>query len=175
MERSSRFEQLVRPHLAAAFNLAFWLVRSRSDAEDIVQEALLRAFRSFGGFEGNAIRPWFFAIVRNTAYSWLGSHQLSAEVVSLEEADIPLDEPSAEDRMVQEADRELLLECLARLPPIFREILVLREIEGLGYREIGEITGVASGTVMSRLSRGRNELRKLLLQKIGDGQVNAVR
>lgn len=182
----SRFEQMALPHMEAAFNLAFWLLRSRSDAEDVVQEAYLRAFRAFAGFRGEEIRPWLFAIVRNAAYRALNSRQRSANVISLDEAlpgragdDGPAPEiadpgPSAEELMIRSAERDLVRLALAELPPAFREVVVLREIEGLGYREIAEITGTVVGTVMSRLSRGREELRKALARKLAKDQSNAL-
>jgi RNA polymerase sigma-70 factor (ECF subfamily) len=168
--------------MEAAFNLAFWLVRSRADAEDIVQEAYLRAFRAFEGFRGGDIRPWLLAIVRNTAYRWLSNRRRSGTVVSLEEAfaegsghdDIAADEPTAEERLIGAAERDYVLRALAELPPAFREVLVLREIEALSYRDIAEVTGVPVGTVMSRLSRGRGELRKVLMRLIDKDEPNAM-
>src|SRR5215467_171343 len=114
------------------------------------------------------MRPWLLAIVRNTAYRWLSNRRRSGTVVSLEEAfaegsgqdDIAADEPTAEERLIGAAERDYVLRALAELPPAFREVLVLREIEALSYRDIAEVTGVPVGTVMSRLSRGRGELRK---------------
>jgi RNA polymerase sigma-70 factor (ECF subfamily) len=168
--------------MEAAFNLAFWLVRSRADAEDIVQEAYLRAFRAFDGFRGGDMRPWLLAIVRNTAYRWLSNRRRSGTVISLEEAfaegsghdDIASDEPTAEERLIGAAERDYVLRALAELPPAFREVLVLREIEGFAYREIAKVTGVPVGTVMSRLSRGRGELRKVLTRLMGKDEPNAM-
>jgi RNA polymerase sigma-70 factor, ECF subfamily len=179
-----QFEPLALPCMEAAFNLAFWLVRSRADAEDIVQEAYLRAFRAFDGFRGGDMRPWLLAIVRNTAYRWLSNRRRSGTVVSLEEAfaegggqtadDIASDEPTAEERLIGAAERDYVLRALAELPPAFREVLVLREIEGLSYRDIAEVTGVPVGTVMSRLSRGRGELRKALTRLMDKDEPNAM-
>jgi RNA polymerase sigma-70 factor, ECF subfamily len=179
-----QFEPLALPCMEAAFNLAFWLVRSRADAEDIVQEAYLRAFRAFDGFRGGDMRPWLLAIVRNTAYRWLSNRRRSGTVISLEEAfaegggqsvdEIASDEPTAEERLIGAAERDYVLRALAELPPAFREVLVLREIEGLAYREIAEVTGVPVGTVMSRLSRGRGELRKVLTRLMGKDEPNAM-
>ena len=173
MGQLSNFEQVALPHMPAAFNLAFWLVRSHADAEDVVQEAYLRAFRAFDGFRGADVRPWLLAIVRNAAYRWLSNRRRSANVISLNEAferngeeteavQIASDAPSSEARLIGEVDRAIVHRALAELPPIFREVLMLREIEGLRYREIAEVTGAPVGTVMSRLSRGRSELRKVL-------------
>src|SRR5499433_2889906 len=179
-----QFEPLALPCMEAAFNLAFWLVRSRADAEDIVQEAYLRAFRAFDGFRGGDMRPWLLAIVRNTAYRWLSNRRRSGTVISLEEAfadgsgqsadDIASDEPTAEERLIGAAERDYVVRALAELPPTFREVLVLREIEALSYRDIAEVTGVPVGTVMSRLSRGRGELRKVLTRLLGKDEPNAM-
>jgi RNA polymerase sigma-70 factor, ECF subfamily len=186
MSTVASFERLALQHLDAAYNLAFWLVRSRPDAEDVVQEAYLRAFRSFGSFRGDDMRPWLLAIVRNAAYRWMGQRRRSGNVVSLEEAhvggpgdeigevQIASEEPSAEERLIGETERGYVLRGLAELPPAFREALVLREIEGLSYRAIAEVTGVPIGTVMSRLSRGRDELRKVLTRMIEKDEQNAV-
>ncbi|MFA6964499.1 MULTISPECIES: sigma-70 family RNA polymerase sigma factor [Bosea] len=186
MQPPSRFEQLALPHQEAAFNLAYWLLRSRADAEDAVQEAFLRAFRAFDSFRGEEFRPWLFAIVRNVSYRMLNSRQRAANVISLDAAlpghdheggsylNIAADEPSAEDVMMGEVDRDLVRLALAELPAAFREVVVLREIEGLGYREIAEITGTVVGTVMSRLSRGRMLLRQTLARKIGKDRSHAV-
>jgi len=182
----SRFERLALPCMEAAFNLAFWLLRSRPDAEDVVQEAYLRALRAFDGFQGDDMRPWLLAIVRNCAYRWLSNRRRSGSVVSLDEAfagsgedepgarQIAAEGPSAEERLIGAADRDYVLRALAELPPAFREVLVLREIEECSYREIAEVTGAPVGTVMSRLSRGRAELRKALTRLIEKDEPNAV-
>ena len=133
MSNLSRFKRLALPHMGTAFNLAFGLSRSRPDAEDIVQEAYLRALRSFGGFRGEDLRPWLLAIVRNAAYRWLAARQRAGNVVSLEETlsghgadslrphEAASDEPSAEQRLVDAAERDCVLRALAELPPAFRE------------------------------------------------------
>jgi RNA polymerase sigma-70 factor (ECF subfamily) len=173
MGQLSNFERVALPHMPAAFNLAFWLVRSQADAEDVVQEAYLRAFRAFDGFRGVDVRPWLLAIVRNVAYRWLSNRRRSANVISLNEAferngegaeaaQVASDSPSSEAQLIGEVDRAIVHTALAELPPIFREVLMLRELEGLRYQEIAEVTGAPVGTVMSRLSRGRSELRKVL-------------
>lgn len=172
--------------MEAAYNLAFWLVRSRTDAEDIVQEAYLRAFRAFDGFHGEDMRPWLLAIVRNCAYRWLNNRRRSGTVISLEEAfgdgegeaggagEMAADEPTAEDRLIGAVERDYVLRALAELPPALREVLVLREIEDLSYRDIAEVMGAPIGTVMSRLSRGRGELRKVLARLIEKDEPDAV-
>jgi RNA polymerase sigma-70 factor, ECF subfamily len=182
----ARFERLALQHLEAAHNLAYWLVRSRADAEDVVQEAYLRALRSFETFRGEDIRPWLLAIVRNAAYRWLSNRRRAENVISLEQAyvtgagedigegQIASEEPGAEERLIGATERDYVLRALAELPPAFREALVLREIEGLSYRDIATTTGVPIGTVMSRLSRGRLELRKVLTRLIEKDESNAM-
>lgn len=185
MSSLSRFERLALSHLDAAFNLALWLVRSEPDAEDIVQESYMRAFRGFHGFAGTDIKPWLLAIVRNAAYRWLSNRRRAANVVSLDEAfggpgeehgesQIACEDPTPEAQLIGEVDRGLVRSALAELPPIFREAMVLREIEGLAYREISQVTGAPIGTVMSRLARGRRELRKALNRLMEKNKSNAL-
>jgi RNA polymerase sigma-70 factor, ECF subfamily len=185
MGQLSSFERLALPHLGAAFNLAFWLVRSEPDAEDIVQESYMRAFRAFQGFVGTDVKPWLLAIVRNAAYRWLSNRRRAANVISLDEAfggpgdepaegQIASEDPTPEARLMGEVDRGLVRSALAELPPIFREVIVLREIEGLAYREISRVTGAPIGTVMSRLARGRRELRKTLSRLMDKDKPNAL-
>ena len=155
-----------------ATTLAYWIVRSRADAEDVVQDAYLRAWRAFAGWRGDDIRPWFYAIVRNVAYRRLSDRQRGSNVISLDVAlsgtqdavplEIASDVPSAEDLLISADTVAQVRTALADLPPIFREVLVLREIEGMSYREIAVITGTVIGTVMSRLARGREDLREAL-------------
>jgi|SRR6516164_2055556 RNA polymerase sigma-70 factor (ECF subfamily) len=156
-----RFDLLILPHLDAAYNLARWLVGNPADAEDIVQEAFLRALRFFDGFRGADSRAWLLKIVRNTSYSWLRKNrptQLTDEFDETIHSDENADE-SAEMKLLSRAESERVINALEALPLTFREILVLREIEGLSYKEISEVTGVAMGTVMSSLSRARHRLR----------------
>jgi RNA polymerase sigma-70 factor (ECF subfamily) len=185
VDQLSSFERLTLPHLDAAFNLAFLLVRSEPDAEDIVQDSYMRAFRGFHGFAGTDVKPWLLAIVRNAAYRWLSNRRRSTNVVSLDEGfggpggasaelQIASEEPTAEAQLIGEVDRRLVRNALAELPPIFREVVVLREIEGLAYREISRVTGAPVGTVMSRLARGRRELRKVLGRLMDEDQSNAL-
>jgi RNA polymerase sigma-70 factor (ECF subfamily) len=174
------FERLSRAHMAAAYNLAFWLLRDHDDAEDVVQDAYLRAFRAYDGMIGDDIRPWLLTIVRNVAYRWLSVRKRTANVISFENAlssrqdegesllEVPSEAPSAEDELMSRAEQRLVHGALAELPPIYREVIVLRELEGLTYQEIAEVTGVPIGTVMSRLARARDQLRvrlRLLLAK----------
>jgi len=169
----ARFEALALPHLDAAYNLARWLVRNDDDANDVVQEAFLRAMRSFAGFRGDQARPWLLAIIRNTAFTWLsknrpGSLQVSYDPEIHDEADAHdlRDSPSPEQEASRAQDRGLINAALARLPIEMREAVVLRELEDLSYREIAAIQAVPIGTVMSRLSRGRDLMRKYLRQRM---------
>jgi RNA polymerase sigma-70 factor (ECF subfamily) len=159
-----RFEQVVLPHLDAAYNLARWLIRSPADAEDVVQEACLRALRFFDGFRGGDSRAWLLKIVRNTCYSWVKKNRPTEFSDEFDETVHSAETPreDAEARLVSRAESDRVRTALGTLPVAFREILVLREIEGLSYREICDVTGVPMGTVMSSLSRARQRLREQL-------------
>jgi RNA polymerase sigma-70 factor (ECF subfamily) len=161
---SARFEEAITPHLDAAYNLARWLVRGKDEAEDLVQESCLRAWKGFSGFRGGDMRSWLLAIVRNTCYSWLRSNRRQDLAVEFDEgAHTPeADTPDAEGLLVAEASRDALTRALEELPAEFREALVLRELEGLSYKEIGDVAGVPVGTVMSRLARARARLANIL-------------
>ncbi|MBZ5551909.1 MAG: sigma-70 family RNA polymerase sigma factor [Acidobacteriia bacterium] len=165
-EASARFEQMFLPHLDAAHNLARWLTRNGHDAEDLVQESYLRAFRFFGGFKGGDSRSWLLTIVRNTCYSWLQrNRRQELETVFDEEvhtSDAQVFSP--EKPLLANADGRMLQQAMEELPVTFREILVLRELEGLSYKEISDIAGVPIGTVMSSLARARKRLRQNLLK-----------
>ncbi len=160
-ERGRRFQQLVVPHLGAAFNLARWLTRNDHDAEDIVQEAALRALRYLDALRGDDARAWLLGIVRNTAWSWLQANRPS-ELTARDEdegAQIPgpsSDEPEAS--ALRRAEARLLNEAISALPPALREVIVLRELEDLAYRQIARIADIPIGTVMSRLARARRLL-----------------
>ncbi len=153
-----RFEQLVLPHVDAAFNLARWLLRRREDAEEVAQEALLRACRSFHGFRGGDARAWLLRIVRNTCYSWLENNRPRELMVEFDEELHPRPVATPESIAIADEDRERLTRGLETLPPRFREVLVLRELEGCSYKEIAAITSMPIGTVMSSLSRARRQL-----------------
>jgi RNA polymerase sigma factor (sigma-70 family) len=154
------FNEAVLPHLDAAYNLARWLTRNDQDAEDVVQEASLRAFKYWKGFSGRDCRSWMLAIVRNTFYSWLRQRSIQPELTADGEVDdIDEDVPNPENVLLQNADRELLKAALEDLPVDFREAIVLREMEGLSYKEIADIAAVPIGTVMSRLARARKRLQ----------------
>ncbi len=167
-----RFEQLVLPHLNGAANLARWLLRNPADAEDVTQEAMLRAYRFFDQFRGTDARAWLLQIVRNTCYSWLEKHRVMElrELVSeFDEAAFEHPSPNAELLAMQASDRESLSRALEALPARAREVIVLRELEECSYKEIAEITGIPMGTVMSTLSRARRRLQWILTQPEGTG------
>jgi RNA polymerase sigma factor (sigma-70 family) len=166
----ARFASVVLPHLADAFALARWITGDRADAEDVVQDACVRAFRGIGGFSGGNARAWVLTIVRHTAFTWLGKNRPAALVVTddLEAveraqhergpgpADPAIETP--ESLLIAKTDAARLEAAIAALPTPFRETLVLRELQGLDYREIADVTGVPVGTVMSRLARARRRL-----------------
>jgi len=158
------FNDVVLPHLHSAYNLARWLVRNTDDAQDIVQEASLRAFRHFDGFRGGDARAWLLTIVRNTCYRWQRKNRPKQPVGAFDErvrvhAD-DHDDSTPETLMLQSADRTLVGQAINELPVRFREVLVLRELEGLTYKEIADAMGVPIGTVMSSLSRARGRFRR---------------
>jgi RNA polymerase sigma-70 factor, ECF subfamily len=158
------FEETVLPHLDAAYNLARWLTRNERDAEDVVQEAFLRALRHFRTFKGGDARPWLLAIVRNTYYTWLKHNRFPGEETPLNEDIHPHteDDSDPETMMLRESDRKLLRRALRRLPKEFLEVIVLREFEELSYKQIAEVVQIPCGTVMSRLARARRRLAQIL-------------
>lgn len=171
--KGKRFQEAALPHLSAAHNLARWLVHDDHDAEDIVQDAYLRAFRFFEGFRGGDCRAWLLTIVRNRCYSWLRTKNAAGNVGEFDEAQYSA---GAEDRPgaagINSTDPEVLLTrlddaaqlnaAIASLPEEFREAIILRELEDMSYKQIAAIAGVPIGTVMSRIARGR----KMLLQRL---------
>jgi RNA polymerase sigma factor (sigma-70 family) len=164
---SQRFRTVVLPHLADAYGLARWLTGDRADAEDVVQDASLRAFRALGGFSGGNARAWVLTIVRNAAYDWLRKNR-SANVVAVDdlaalEQALPVRDAAErtetpEAALIAKTEAARLDAAIAGLPPLFRETLVLRDVQGLNYREIAAVTGVPIGTVMSRLARARRHV-----------------
>lgn len=155
-----RFEQATLPHLDAAYNLARWLTRDEHAAEDVVQEAFLRATKFFESFRGGDARPWLLAVVRRVSYDWLQKRRAWAAVSFNEEVHDSGDETlNPEHLVIRKADHELLRRAMEELLPEFREVIVLRELEGLSYQEIATVTGIPVGTVMSRLSRARKQLQ----------------
>src|ERR1700730_7728763 len=157
-----RFEQLVLPHLDAAFNLARWILRGRSDAEDVAQDAMLRAFRFFRGFYGGDARAWLLQIVRNTCYTWLEKNRPMELTTEFDEELYPHPGVTPESLAIAGDNRERLTRALQGMPPRFREVLVLRELEGCSYKEIAAITSMPIGTVMSALARARQRLQRTL-------------
>lgn len=164
----SRFEQACLPHLRAAYDLARWLTRDEHEAEDLVQEAYLRALKYFDASRNEKARAWLLKIVRNTFYTWRAESKP-------DEGAVPFDEEihstgseafNPEAPLLVSADRELLREALEGLRTEFREVLVLREIEGLSYREVAEVAEIPMGTVMSRLARAREALARALAPRI---------
>ncbi len=156
------FEQTVLSNLDAAYNLARWLTRDDRDAEDVVQEACLRAFRFFDGFHGGDSRAWLLTIVRHTCYTWLKKNRAHELVAFDEELDHAEADDSPEEQLLHNVDQQRLRQAVADLPLEFREVIILRELEELSYKEIASITGVPLGTVMSRLARARKRLQQCL-------------
>ena len=160
----SQFEQVALPHLDAAFNLAFWLTGDSQDAQDIVQESYLRAFKFFDSYHGGNSHAWLLAIVRNTTYTWMRQNRMNAgEMLEDELPDTNL--VSLESSLLQKADFQRLREAIAALPVEYREVIVLHDLEGLAYKEIASVANIPMGTVMSRLSRARDRLQKSLIDR----------
>ncbi len=163
------FEEAMLPHLDAAHNLARWLLRNEQDAQDVVQEAYLRAFNSFGGFHGSNGRAWLLTIVRNTSYTLLKKNRVVDLTTTFDEEIHASGYESVSPATILEhsEDAELIREAMDELPAEFREILALRHQEGLSYKEIADIAQIPPGTVMSRLARARAKLREYLSARIG--------
>jgi RNA polymerase sigma factor (sigma-70 family) len=163
-EKLARFESAILPHLDAAYNLARWLTRHEQNAEDVVQEAYLRAYQYFDRFQGDTGRAWLLRIVRNTCYTWLDKNRPHQATVPLSEAGLEIASQAfaSGTKPLVDVRRELVEQALAALTPDLREVLVLRELEQLSYKEIAAIADVPLGTVMSRLARGRQQLHDLL-------------
>jgi RNA polymerase sigma-70 factor (ECF subfamily) len=159
------FEQAVVPHLGSAYNLARWLIRNDHDAEDLVQEACLRALKSFDGFRGGNPRAWLLTIVRNSCYTWLQQNRVQEFTIAFDENihTAEHDSRSPEALLLASADARLVKDALEELSPEFREAIVLRELEGMSYKEIAELCGIPVGTVMSRLARARQRLERHLI------------
>jgi RNA polymerase sigma-70 factor, ECF subfamily len=170
---TGRFEQLIMTHLDSAYNLARWLTRNDADAEDVVQEACLRAYKYFDAFQGERPSAWFLAIVRNACYTWIHFNRSSREVYGIEIDNMAVIESATlseggsrpltadpETLLIERRERQSLNELIADLPQQYREVIVLREIEDLSYREIADIVGIPVGTVMSRLWRARKLLHE---------------
>lgn len=166
----STFETALLEQLNAAHNLARWLVRNDQDAQDVVQESCVKALRAIESLRGSDFRPWFLAIVRNTSFTLLsrrkGSSALLEEQSLQNGAEIAADRHAfdPQELAIRAADAERVRGAIGSLPPLWREVVVLREMEGLSYKEIGKVVGVPIGTVMSRLARGRTQLQSLLME-----------
>jgi RNA polymerase sigma-70 factor (ECF subfamily) len=154
------FEEAILPHLNAAYNLARWLTRNEHDAQDVVQEAYLRAFRFFDGYKGGDGKAWLREVVRNTCFTWLRREKRNLTTVVFDEAahSPPVHSPDQEEALVNAANGTVLQNCIERLPDEFREVLIMRDLEEMSYRQIAEVAGLPAGTVMSRLSRARKRL-----------------
>ena len=163
------FEETMLPHLDAAHNLARWLLRNEQDAQDVVQEAYLRAFKSFSGFHGSNGRAWLLTIVRNTSYTLLKKNRAVDLSTTFDEKVHASDHESASPAAILEhaEDAELIGNAMDELPAEFREIVILRHQQDLSYKEIGEILRIPPGTVMSRLARARGKLKEYFAAQIG--------
>ncbi len=170
-DERARFEETIMPHLDAAYNLARWLTRNEHDAQDVVQDAFLRAFKYFGGFHGGNSRSWLLSIVRNTAYTWLQKNrkQELATVFDEEIHDIEDTASNPEVLLLNNSDQQEIRRAMEQLPVEFREVMILRELEGMSYKEIAEMADVPIGTVMSRLARARKQLQQSLGQRLQPG------
>jgi RNA polymerase sigma-70 factor (ECF subfamily) len=168
-EEVMSFEEAMLPHLDAAHNLARWLLRNEQDAQDVVQEAFLRAFKSFSGFHGSNGRAWLLTIVRNSSYTLLKKNRVADLTTPFDEEIHASDHESVSPATILEhsEDAELIRGAMDELPAEFREVLALRHQEGLSYKEIAEIAQIPPGTVMSRLARARTKLRECLAARIG--------
>jgi RNA polymerase sigma factor (sigma-70 family) len=177
------FERQMLPHLDAAYNLARWLMRNGEDAEDAVQDAFLRAYQAFASYQGGSEKAWLMTIVRNVCLTRLKRRVQPGKVVMLDEAMEEVEQPSADivpaslnsrpdAELVAKIERARVQAALRQLPQNLREALVLREFEDLSYQEISEVVGVPVGTVMSRLSRARAQLKALLIENENGGRRN---
>lgn len=174
LNKRAVFERMVSPHLDAAYNLARWLTRDDHNAQDVLQESCLRAYQYLDGFRGENAKSWLLTIVRNTCYSWLEKNRPDISMTAFDEqlhslgrhvargVDGRFAEDGPETQLLLKQERDHVQRCLEDLPVEFREVVVLRELEGLSYKEIGAIASIPIGTVMSRLSRGRDLLQKML-------------
>jgi RNA polymerase sigma-70 factor (ECF subfamily) len=176
--RVDSFEAMVLPHMRAGYNLARWLLRNDHDAEDVTQEAIVRAFRFFDGFTGDNPRAWLLTVVRNSAYTFLQQNRARElgtefdEVLHSEPAPNGHASETPEVLVLRSAQQRVLNEAVEALPVEFREVFVLREMEGLSYKEIADVARIPIGTVMSRLSRARRQLRAAVAGREQAGSVS---
>jgi RNA polymerase sigma-70 factor (ECF subfamily) len=163
-DKLARFEQAILPHMDAAYNLARWLTRNEQDAQDMVQEAYLRAFKFFDAFHGVDGRAWLLTIVRNACYTWLHQNRAREMTTTFDEEIHSIESETSNPAalVLQSADHQILRQALDELPVEYREAVVLRDLEGFSYKEIADIVNVPTGTVMSRLARARERLKKIL-------------
>ncbi len=183
-DRRRRFAEIVLPHLDAAYNLARWLTRDESDAADVSQEALTRALLYFDGYRGDNAKAWLLMIVRNTCYRWLERNRTSASVAldSVGEAELEAAAdtqshprlPDPESALLARRNAAVMDALIAELPPAFREVLVLRELEELSYKEISDVLDVPIGTVMSRLARARGLLKAAWQRRTSEGSAHGL-
>ncbi len=167
MGSAESFDTIVLPNLDAAYRLARWLMRNEHDAEDVVQEASLRALRYFDTFVGGNGRAWFLRIVRNTCWSWRGhGSELPTEPFDEEQHSAGRSPADPETLALRSDDVRMIERALRNVPGRFRELLVLRELEGLSYRELADVLGIPIGTVMSGLSRARQAARRALDEEL---------
>lgn len=170
IKQAQHFERVALPHLNAAYNLARWLVRDEHIAQDMVQEAYMRALKYFSGFHGDDFRPWILSIVRNTCYTWLQANKSGEGTLEFDEnldsetyaLAVGNTNNNPEALLLGKQERSRVNLAIGSLPPVFREVLVLRELEDMSYDEIATVAGIPAGTVMSRLARARTMLRALL-------------
>ncbi len=166
-DKLARFEEAILPHMDAAYNIARWLTRNERDAEDMVQESYLRALKFFDAFTGVNPRAWLLTIVRNTCYTWLQQNRVRELTTEFDET-IHSDENEAwnpAEQVARHIDGRMLTQALEALPAEYREVVVLRDIEGMSYKEIAEVATVPVGTVMSRLARARGRLKRILTER----------
>jgi len=168
---TANFEEVFMQHLDAAYNLARWLTRDPSDADDVVQEAYMRAFRFSDGFHGGDSRSWILKIVRNTCFTWLKKNRSHELVYELEEDQHEAPTSNPEELLLERADRKILKDLLNDLPAAYKEIIVLRDLEGLSYKEISSVTELPIGTVMSRLARARKKLQSGAIRTPAGGTI----
>jgi len=167
-DKLTQFDQSILPHMNAAYNLARWLTRNEHDAEDMVQEAYLRAFKFFNTFHGLDGRSWLLSIVRNVCYTWLQQNRAQELTTMFDEETHSVDGDTSNPAtlMLQSDDQQIVRQAVEELPVEFREVVVLRELEGFSYNEIAEVAKIPLGTVMSRLARARERLKQLLCNRL---------